>query len=247
MVGHPEEDVQVLFTVAELHFLRVRRAKVIESRLEGVPHHAVALRTPIERSGRSDTTVHPVVGIFDGDALSAVREATVLHATAIKVFSRAAGQFEVCAIIIKGARRRRDDHGMNLIQLVDGETAGLAIEHHLDFVCRERAAFLILLQFKFLYRLTRLFDENVGSRFGFRIVGSASGGILVEAEQIVAVEVDRDFSLLSIDQFNGVRVNFSRFLNDRSVVAGGRIKLCSLFLRSDAEGSRFQATGQANK
>ena len=218
-VAHPEEDVEIFLTVTQLHLFRVGGAEVVKSGFEGVPQHAVAFRAPIEGGGRGHSAVDPVVGVLDGDTLSAVGEASVLHAAAVEVLARAAGQFEVRAVVVESAKRRRGDHGIDLVFLVDCEAAVLVVEHHLDLVGGEGAVLVVLLEFKSSHLLAGLFDEDVGRGFRFGVVGGAAGGILVDAENVVAVEVDGDFSVLRVGEFYGVRVDFPCLLDDESHVA----------------------------
>ena len=233
--------------MAELHLLGVRGAEVIKTGFEGVPHHAVALRAPIERGGGGHTAVHPVVGVLDGDALSAVREATVLHAAAVEVLSGPTGEFQMRAVAVEGTEGGRFDHRIDLIFLVDGETAVAAIEHHFDLIGGEGALLVVLLHIESRHVFARLFDEDVGGRFCFGVVGGAAGGVLVDAENVVSVEIYRDFSVVFVAQFNGMRVDFACFLDNKRMVAGGRIELRGLFRRREADGRRFQAAGQANE
>ena len=198
VIGHPEEDIEIFFAVAELHLLGVRGAEVIKTGFEGVPHHAVALRAPIERGGGGHTAVHPVVGVLDGDALSAVREATVLHAAAVEVLSGPTGEFQMRAVAVEGTEGGRFDHRIDLIFLVDGETAVAAIEHHFDLIGGEGALLVVLLHIESRHVFARLFDEDVGGRFCFGVVGGAAGGILVDAENVVSVEIYRDFSVVFV-------------------------------------------------
>lgn len=44
-----------------------------------------------------------------------------------------------------------------------------------------------------------------------------------------------------------MRVDFACFLDNKRMVAGGRIELRGLFHRREADGRRFQAAGQANE
>ena len=151
------------------------------------------------------------------------------------------------AVVVEGAERRRRDHGIDLVFLVDCEAAVLVVEHHLDLVGGEGAVLVVLLEFKSSHLLAGLFDEDVGRGFRLGVVGGAAGGILVDAENVVAVEVDGDFSVLRIGEFYGVRIDFPCLLDGESHVAGGRIELCGLFRRRETDGRRFQAAGQANE
>ena len=86
----------------ELHFVGIGGTKVVASGLEGVPHEAVTCGGPIERRRTCHTAVDPVVGVFDGNALSAVAETSVLYASAIEVFAVVAGECKCSLGIVDG-------------------------------------------------------------------------------------------------------------------------------------------------
>ena len=107
--------------------------EVIATGLEGVPHHAIAGSAPIVGSGTADTTIHPVVGVHDGNELVLVRETAVLHATAEEVIVLVLGELHGCALLAKlcGHNLIYDDlatlQGLNL--------TGLGVHLHNNFLC----------------------------------------------------------------------------------------------------------------
>ena len=60
LIDHHEE-VEVVTIVLHLHQTISSRVEVIYTLLEGIPHHTIATGRPVERSGRSHTTVNPIV------------------------------------------------------------------------------------------------------------------------------------------------------------------------------------------
>ena len=102
-----KENIEILLCVAQFHKISLCVAEIVKTRLEGVPHHAVAFGAPIERSRRSYATIHPVVGVFNGNHLSAMRETAVLHTTSIEVFAFVVGKSEVRAVFVKSGSCER--------------------------------------------------------------------------------------------------------------------------------------------
>ena len=100
LVDH-HEDIQIICLVIKHGVVCLGSTEVIATGLEGVPHHAIASSAPIVRSGTADATIHPVVGVLDGNELVLVRETAVLHATAIEVIILILSKLHGCALLTK--------------------------------------------------------------------------------------------------------------------------------------------------
>ena len=84
---YQDEEVQIVCLVAQCYEALLFSAEVIFALGKGVPQDTISCRGPIEGIGRSHATVRPTVLVLDGDGLSFVRKASVLHAAAVEVLS----------------------------------------------------------------------------------------------------------------------------------------------------------------
>ena len=131
--------------MAQFHEISLCIAEIVKTRFEGVPHHAVAFGAPIERSRRSYATIHPVVGVFNGNHLSAVRETAILYTTSIEVFTFVIGQCKVSAVFVKGGSGERLENFFSASFLHHKTTCG-TIENERHFGSRHREIVGISLQ-----------------------------------------------------------------------------------------------------
>ena len=83
-----EEYIQIVCIVCQGYLTFFSSSEIILAGSKCIPHHSISARRPIIRSRRSNTAVSPLVGIDNLDALSLVRETSVLHTTAIEILIR---------------------------------------------------------------------------------------------------------------------------------------------------------------
>ena len=133
--------------MAQFHEISLCIAEIVKTRFESVPHHAVTFGAPIERSRRSYATIHPVVGIFNGNHLSAVREAAVLHTTPIEVFTFVIGECEMRAVFVKGGSGERLEDFFSA-SFLHHKTTRSTIENNRHLGSRHREIVGISLQIK---------------------------------------------------------------------------------------------------
>ena len=159
--------------MAQFHYIALGVAKVIKTRFESVPHHAVAFGAPIERSRRSYATIHPVVGVFNGNHLSTMRETTILHTTSIEVFTFVIGKCEVRAIFVEARSGERLENFFSA-GFFHHKTTCSSVENERHLGSRHRKVIGIAFQIERFYTTARIFHEDVSCRNRLRIVRSAT-------------------------------------------------------------------------
>ena len=188
-----EEEVDVFVEVIEFHLALLCRAEVVVAGLEGVPHHAVARRRPVERCGRSHASVHPVVGVLDGDALSAMGEAAVLHTAAVEELIVFARQRQSHAFLLESRGGSGVQHLAVGAEVGHGKGFGYAVDLHLHSRCGEGVVAVGSDELHLAGRLAGLLHEDVGLGLGGGLSHSVAHGVLEISEDVGAVEVDGDF------------------------------------------------------
>ena len=203
-VVHHKEHIEVALGVLQFHLARLRLTEVVGARLERVPHQAVARRGPVERRGRSHAAVDPIVGVFDGNLLPLVREASVLHAAAVEIFVSACaeGQFSLgfgdigrCEFFHHRCFLSRFAHTHQSRSFVKREQhLGRAYGHGRSLlVDREGCAKVVA---------GRL-HEYFGRRLCLRIAHGSAGIVAEESEDVVAVKVHEQRMPVGVSDFNG--------------------------------------------
>ena len=217
LVEH-DEHVEIILRVLQAHLARLVVSKVVASRTERVPHHAISARAPVERSRRSHASVNPAVCILYSNALASMRETSVLHASAIKVLTLVLSKAYRCVALVNLGRRkvlhnrlaRSQVHNVHVARMLvdvqaDGRRCDLQRSVHINGadVSRQAAGKL---------------GKNLGRR---RSHGVAHHPTLVVAEQahdIVAIKVDGKLSSVGIVNLNCVRINLCHVLHGKGLV-----------------------------
>ena len=203
-----EEYVEVVLVVAEYDTSVFRCAEVVASRTECMPQQAVAGGRPIERSGRCHASVDPVVGIFDGDYLSAVREASVLHAAAVEVFISVHGQCHRHLAIFVGQGLYPFGHDLSGFAVFHFHQSRLAVQCHADASGLYVDACFGGIEFQSAHGAPCIVHQDMGFGAGFRLTQDASLVVLKQAEDVAAVEVECKAFAVGEEHFHCRRVDF---------------------------------------
>ena len=133
---HHNKGVEVVLLMRQNNLTLLGGTKVVAARLKGVPHHTIATRAPIERCGRCHTAIYPVVGVFNGNALALVAEASVLHTATVKVLARLCLERQCGAVLVKRHRSHALHHRFATLGVDHGHQACLLVKAHGNARCR---------------------------------------------------------------------------------------------------------------
>ena len=207
-VDHHEE-VEIARVVRQRDLSGLRGPEVVKPRREGVPHDAVSGRRPVEGRRRGDASVGPLVRVDDADAVSLVREASVLHASAVEILVLALLQRD-------GGLARREGDAAELLghRLPASEVGDAHLSRRLVYVDAEglrgdRDALLRLLDAQLpdfapgvVYE-----DLRLGRRLG--VTQNAPLRIEEEPEDVRAVEIDGRAQPVGPEQLDGCGVQLA--------------------------------------
>ena len=182
-------------------------AKVIAAGFERIPHHAISLGAPIERSGRGNASVHPVVGVDDGDFLSFVAEASVLNAAAKEVFVVFCFEGECGALTVKAHLGETPERLRAVLFVVHIEETAFLLEDDFHFRRFDDHVAVVLPHFHSERGSARRADENFGWRCGFGVTDDASVVVTEEAEDVVSVEIDVEDVPVGVVHLDGRRID----------------------------------------
>ena len=209
VVDH-DEEVEVVCVVAEFHLAGLLGAEVVDAFLERVPHDAVAARRPVERRRRAHTAVGPAVGVLDGDLLAAMRETAVLHTAAVEVLVGRGFERQGHFVLFKEGGGRFFQHGAARLGVGDAHQARLLVDQHGDASGRERETAVGFAHGEAGDVLAGLGHEDFGLGFGLGVTHGAALGVLEEADDVVAIEVEQEALSVGQCDFGSRR---SRFLH----------------------------------
>ena len=217
-VVHHEEGIEVVLGVGEDDLALLRLSEVVAAGAESVPEQAVALCAPEEGSGRGHTAVHPVVGVFDGDGLSLVRETAVLHAATVEIFA---------AMLLEGQRggvfvERNGGHFFHYdvacLQVLHAHGAVRLVERHGDARRSHHDLCALVLEVHLHGRAARTVHEDLCGRLSHRVAHDAAVVVAEKAEDIFAVEVNGEHFAVGKGDFYGRRIDFLGFHDSRLCV-----------------------------
>ena len=182
---HHHEDIQIVGIVIKHGILCLGITEIITAGLESVPHHTITACAPIVWSRATNTTIHPVVGVHDGNELALVRETAVLHTTTEEVIVLVLGELHGCAFLAKlcGHNLIYDDlatlQSLNLTSLgvhlynnlLCSKGCSLSIKHHLTGIA------------------TRVVHQDLCLGTCLRVTDDTTVGILENTEGVRTIEV----------------------------------------------------------
>ena len=125
---HEVVGIELILAVRSRDRRCIRRTEVVGTFCERVSEHAVAVTRPIERVGRSNAAIGPVVGVGDGDGLVGVQEAAVLSTAAKEVLGLRLGERLDGALLIKVEGRGLGDH--DTVARLDAHLASRLVQNH---------------------------------------------------------------------------------------------------------------------
>ena len=189
VVNH-EEDIQIVFIMAEIDGAFFFGAKVILPLLERMPQKAVAVRGPVEGSGGGYASVRPTVLVFNGNYFSLVREAAVLHASSVEVFLRPRFQGQGgFAFFKEDGSRLLNSHGFGF-QVNDFDEGSLLVNFHPDFSRGDRDRIPFGADIQSGNGLPGLVDQYFSFGLRLRIPDNSSRIVAEKAEDVVPVKVE---------------------------------------------------------
>ena len=206
LLVHHDEEVQVVCPVAQRHKLLLLPAKVIFTLGKGVPQDAVAGRGPVERIRRSHAAVRPAVLVLDSNGFSFVGEAAVLHAAAIEVFLRLFLQRQGHLLLVERNRSGFFQHSATRLEVFHAHQGRVLIKGHQDAFRTDRHMACLLPDLQRADGFARLVHQNLRFGMGYRIAQDAAFRVMEQAENVVAVEIQRQALLVGVDDFHGCGV-----------------------------------------
>ena len=190
--GYHYEYIHVIRIVGQGHGTFLSGSEIVCSWSKCMPHDAVSAGRPVIRCGRSHSSVGPAVLIYDVDDTSLVREASVLHASAVKILIGGLGQRKDGAGLASAAL---EDHGSSLTQNLltaaqvgNGHHSGLLVERDTDNSCRQMPGVRILPD-SVGDPSAGIADKNLGRRLCLWITDYASVVIPEKTEDIRSIKV----------------------------------------------------------
>ena len=207
-----DENVQVVFIMGEYYLARFRIPEVIESLFECMPQDSVSVGRPIERSRGSYSSVHPVVGVFDGYLFSGMGEASVLDSAAVEIFTFVFLQMHGDFSCIELRRRGPFDYLLAAAQVGHRHYPSVPYPY-LHFRCLYQGSSV---RHECIYRSrfrSRIFHQNSCRRHCLRIPDDPSCVVLENSEDIFRIKVyGTDVSVVE-QHFCGRRVDFAHVLH----------------------------------
>ena len=213
MLVHHNKGVEVVFLMRQNNLTFLGGAKVVAAGLEGVPHHTITTCAPIERRGRCHTAIYPVVGVFNGNALALVAEASVLHTATIKVLARLCLERQCGAVLVKRHRCHALHNRFATLGVNHGHQASLLVKAHGNARCRNYHAVALVAQVNALCRAACVLHQYLCGRSGLRVAYHTTVVVAEEAEYVVAIKIYCQLLAISISHLNRGRVYFSHILN----------------------------------
>ena len=204
-----EEHVEVVLVVGENHAVRLRGSEVVLTGAEGVPEDAVAARRPIERRGRRHSAVHPVVRILNGNHLALVREAAVLHTAAVEVLLGVGAEgHRHLALLESHGLGPFNDHLVG-IEVAHAEQARLAVNVYGQTLRADGGISFAGRHLQTAHSAAGIVHEDMGHGRGLRFAQDATSVVLEQAEDVCAVEIERQALAVGIDHLNGRGIDLS--------------------------------------
>ena len=198
-----KEHIEVVLVVGENHAVRLRGSEVVLTGAERVPEDAIAARRPIERRGRGHTAVHPVVRILNGNHLALVREAAVLHTAAVEVILGVGAEgHRHLALLESHGLGPFNDHLVG-IEVAHAEQARLAVNVYGQTLRADGGISFAGRHLKTAHSAAGIVHEDMGHGRGLRFAQDATSVVLEQAEDVCAVEIERQALAVGIDHLNG--------------------------------------------
>ena len=184
LVDH-HKDIQIICLVIKHGVVCLGSTEVIATGLEGVPHHAIAGSAPIVGSGTADATIHPVVGVHDGNELVLVRETAVLHATAEEIIILVLSELHDGALLGKLSGNHLVYYDLAALQGLN--LTSLCVHLHNNFLCGKCTCRGIK---HYLTGIaTRIVHQNLCLGTCLGVTDDTSVGVLEHTEGMGTIEV----------------------------------------------------------
>ena len=207
-VVHRHEGIQVIGLMEQLHHALLLAAEVINTPLEGVPQDAVAVRGPIVRIGRSHTAIRPTVLVLDGNRLSLMGEASVLHAASVEVLLRMLLQLQGDPFFLKEGRLRLFQHDGARLQVGHFQQGCLLVHLHHHLAGRDGDTARPVVHLQHRQALARVVHQDFGFRLRLRVAEDAAVVVPEQTEDVVSIEVERHALPVGVQDFDSGRIDF---------------------------------------
>ena len=171
-----------------------------------MPHHPVAFSGPVERCRGGHSSVHPVVGVLDGNLFACMGEPSVLDPSSVEIFSftvlerechAVASEFRRCGPFYDLVPRPEVGHCQN----------GTPADLHLYLRSREDCRTVFKSRSHFPCIPSRAVRKYPCRRVGLRVTDNPAAVVLEHAENLRTVKVyDTDLSVTEYD-FRGGSVD----------------------------------------
>ena len=182
-----------------------------------MPQDAISGRGPIERIGRSHATVRPAVLVLDGNGPAFVREAAVLHAAAVEVFLRLFFQRHGHLLLVKSHRGGFFQHNAACPEVRHAHQGRMLVKCHPHPVRLDRQLVGLPPDLQRTYRPARLVYQDFGFGLCHRITQDSAHRVLEQAEDMVAIEIQRQALLVGEDNFHGRGIK-RQYIHDADVL-----------------------------